>query len=258
MQHSYRLCQDYMIKLFKRFVDLQAYEELLYGQDRLVEGNTFENCLTQQSEFLSGAVPTGGNFDRNNTATTPLYGTTSASGNLSRHGIRHPSMKLMLDPSNLGLESNGYAPSREQEEQIQQQYESTKRMKEYFGAAIVDQKKKRRLRSAVANKRAVTNSRGWIDRRNSLSAKSGITLGQYKSRLGEKKGSIKTNQGLEEGLEVKSSEQTAGQVQPFIRFGSRPSLVGTRPGSAFVPVALRGQRHNFTGDESTNSQIIFR
>lgn len=33
-----------MIKLFKRFVDLQAYEELLYGQDRLTEGNIVENC----------------------------------------------------------------------------------------------------------------------------------------------------------------------------------------------------------------------
>ena len=43
MLESYRACQDFLIKQFKRFVDIQGYEELLYGQDRLVESNTFDN-----------------------------------------------------------------------------------------------------------------------------------------------------------------------------------------------------------------------
>ena len=42
---SFNQCIVFLIGLFKRFAYQQAYEELLYGQDRQVEGNTIENCL---------------------------------------------------------------------------------------------------------------------------------------------------------------------------------------------------------------------
>lgn len=80
--------------------------------------------------------------------------------------IIRPSLNLILDPSNIGLlDSYGYAPSQEQEQFQQNYYESTKHLKEYFGTAVVVEKKmKRRLRSAVANKKTIgAHSRVWTE-----------------------------------------------------------------------------------------------
>ena len=144
-----------LIKLFKRFADLQAYEELLYGQDRLAEGNTVENCATS-SEFLGR---TGG--DRAATTHTPQYKSTHT-------GVVPPSAKRVVEQSHLGLlDSYGYAPSQEQEEQLQKQYESHKGISEYFGTGTFSQQKRRRLRSAVATKQQGNHIRSA---KNSLSS----------------------------------------------------------------------------------------